>query len=138
LDSTVSGQGPVADCCECGDEPSGSCATELVSYSDTHFEVLRKQRNDLSIMTAISPAEDSVCPTLIPDNKRSTAEKCFLVILTGFGFKPQLASLHLIARELRLWLYFKHFYIYICMHLVRLKLPRKQHSKQVTHKETCL
>jgi hypothetical protein len=32
LNSTVSGQGPVAGCCECGDEPSGSCATELVSY----------------------------------------------------------------------------------------------------------
>jgi hypothetical protein len=32
LDSTVSGQGPVAGCCECGDEPSGSCATELVSF----------------------------------------------------------------------------------------------------------
>jgi hypothetical protein len=31
LDSTVSGQGPVAGCCECCDEPSGSCATELVS-----------------------------------------------------------------------------------------------------------
>jgi hypothetical protein len=31
LDSTVSGQGPVAGCYECGDEPSGSCATELVS-----------------------------------------------------------------------------------------------------------
>jgi hypothetical protein len=31
LDSTVSGQGPVVGCCECGDEPSGSCATELVS-----------------------------------------------------------------------------------------------------------
>jgi hypothetical protein len=30
LDSSVSGQGPVAGCCECGDEPSGSCATELV------------------------------------------------------------------------------------------------------------
>jgi hypothetical protein len=29
LDSTGSGQGPVAGCCECGDEPSGSCATEL-------------------------------------------------------------------------------------------------------------
>jgi hypothetical protein len=29
LDSTVSGQGQVAGCCECGDEPSGSCATEL-------------------------------------------------------------------------------------------------------------
>jgi hypothetical protein len=26
-----SGQGPVAGCCECGDEPSGSCAAELVS-----------------------------------------------------------------------------------------------------------
>jgi hypothetical protein len=32
LDSTGSGYGPVAGCCECGDEPSGSCATELVSY----------------------------------------------------------------------------------------------------------
>jgi hypothetical protein len=31
LDSTGSGQGPVAGCCECGDESSGSCATELVS-----------------------------------------------------------------------------------------------------------
>jgi hypothetical protein len=31
LDSTVLGQGPVAGYCECGDEPSGSCATELVS-----------------------------------------------------------------------------------------------------------
>jgi hypothetical protein len=31
LDSTGSGQGPVAGCCECGDEPSVSCATELVS-----------------------------------------------------------------------------------------------------------
>jgi hypothetical protein len=30
LDSTDSGQGPVAGYCECGDEPSGSCATELV------------------------------------------------------------------------------------------------------------
>jgi hypothetical protein len=32
LDSTVSGQGPVAGCGECGDEPSGSCATELVIW----------------------------------------------------------------------------------------------------------
>jgi hypothetical protein len=31
FDSTVSGQGPVAGCCECCYEPSGSCATELVS-----------------------------------------------------------------------------------------------------------
>jgi hypothetical protein len=35
LDSTGSGQGPVAGCCECSDEPSGSCATELVSGADT-------------------------------------------------------------------------------------------------------
>jgi hypothetical protein len=27
--STGSGYGPVASCCECGDEPLGSCATEL-------------------------------------------------------------------------------------------------------------
>jgi hypothetical protein len=33
LNSTVSGQGPVAGSCGCGDEPSGSCATELVSMS---------------------------------------------------------------------------------------------------------
>jgi hypothetical protein len=31
LDSTGSGQGLVAGCFECDDEPSGSCATELVS-----------------------------------------------------------------------------------------------------------
>jgi hypothetical protein len=31
LDSTGSGQGPVAGCFECGVETSGSCATELVS-----------------------------------------------------------------------------------------------------------
>jgi hypothetical protein len=31
LDSTGSEQGPVAGCCECGDESSGSCAMELVS-----------------------------------------------------------------------------------------------------------
>jgi hypothetical protein len=31
LDSTGSGQGPVAGCCECGDEPLCSCATGLVS-----------------------------------------------------------------------------------------------------------
>jgi hypothetical protein len=33
LDSTGSGQGPVAGCCECGDEPSGYCAPELVIYA---------------------------------------------------------------------------------------------------------
>jgi hypothetical protein len=33
LDCTGSGHGPVAGCCECGDEPSGSCATEFVLIS---------------------------------------------------------------------------------------------------------
>jgi hypothetical protein len=33
LDSTGSKHGPVAGCCECGDEPSGSCATELVRFN---------------------------------------------------------------------------------------------------------
>jgi hypothetical protein len=31
LDLTSSGQGPVAGCFVCGNEPSGSCATELIS-----------------------------------------------------------------------------------------------------------
>jgi hypothetical protein len=31
VDSIVSGKGPVAGCCECGDEPSCSGATELVT-----------------------------------------------------------------------------------------------------------
>jgi hypothetical protein len=30
MDSTGSEQEPLAGCCECGDKPSGSCATELV------------------------------------------------------------------------------------------------------------
>jgi hypothetical protein len=38
FDSTGSEQGPVAGCCECGDEPSGSCATELVRVESTEFD----------------------------------------------------------------------------------------------------
>jgi hypothetical protein len=34
VDSPGSGYGPLAGCCECGDEPSGSGTTELVSYLD--------------------------------------------------------------------------------------------------------
>jgi hypothetical protein len=40
LDSTGSGQGPVAGCCECGDEPSGSCATELVSLFFCNIRII--------------------------------------------------------------------------------------------------
>jgi hypothetical protein len=43
LDSTGSGQGPVAGCCECGDEPSVSWATELVwSTSPFRSQYFRK------------------------------------------------------------------------------------------------
>jgi hypothetical protein len=44
LDSTGSGQEPVSGCCECGDESSGSCATELVSYED-HISDIRHNRD---------------------------------------------------------------------------------------------
>jgi hypothetical protein len=40
LDSTGSGQGPVAGCCECGDEPSGSCVTESVRCLINHIQRL--------------------------------------------------------------------------------------------------
>jgi hypothetical protein len=49
LDPNGSGQGPVAGCCECGDEPSGSYATELVSVwikdasKETCFTPLQKK-----------------------------------------------------------------------------------------------
>jgi hypothetical protein len=36
VDLPGSGWGPLAGCCGCGDEPSGSGATELVSYCPTH------------------------------------------------------------------------------------------------------
>jgi hypothetical protein len=40
LDTTGSGQGPVAGCYECGDEPSGSCATELVKCSVASNDII--------------------------------------------------------------------------------------------------
>jgi hypothetical protein len=44
LDSTGSGQGPVAGCCECGDEPSGSCATYNAIYKIGY--ITRKSGHD--------------------------------------------------------------------------------------------
>jgi hypothetical protein len=38
----------VAGCCECGDEPSGSCATELVS----------EQRNEIIMAFVIKVGEE--------------------------------------------------------------------------------
>jgi hypothetical protein len=37
VDSPGSGQGPLAGCCECGDEPSGSGATDLVCFYLVHM-----------------------------------------------------------------------------------------------------
>jgi hypothetical protein len=44
VDSPGSGQGPLVGCCECGDEPSGSGATELVSLlvSQLRNELMEK------------------------------------------------------------------------------------------------
>jgi hypothetical protein len=39
----------VAGCCECGDEPSGSCATELVSYLYDIPVVLLRYGNAMSL-----------------------------------------------------------------------------------------
>jgi hypothetical protein len=43
VDSTGSGQGPLAGCCECGDEPSGSGGTELVKCSVVQICVVLTQ-----------------------------------------------------------------------------------------------
>jgi hypothetical protein len=49
LDSTSSGQRPVAGCCECGDEPSGSCATELVGLLCKYMATFIKAVVEFSI-----------------------------------------------------------------------------------------
>jgi hypothetical protein len=46
MDSTVSGQGPVVGCCECGDETSGCCATELVIFN-LHFNIFHPNKYSL-------------------------------------------------------------------------------------------
>jgi hypothetical protein len=50
LDSTSSGQGPVAGCCECGDESLGSCTTELVSFN----EMRKIETNTINMITVNS------------------------------------------------------------------------------------
>jgi hypothetical protein len=49
LDWIGSGQGPVAGCCECGNEPSGSFATELVSYCLNGSELLQNKRGNVCL-----------------------------------------------------------------------------------------
>jgi hypothetical protein len=56
----------VAGCCECGDEPSGSCATELVEVQRMHFliEILMRYVCSVQIhfvrcrRTVLSPKTD--------------------------------------------------------------------------------
>jgi hypothetical protein len=57
LDSTGSGQRPVAGCCECGDEPSGSCATELVSEPGSSVSIVSGYGLDYRAIEVRSPAE---------------------------------------------------------------------------------
>jgi hypothetical protein len=52
LDSTVSGQRPVAGCCECGDESSGSCDTELGMSTLFHCTKLRLSKCNGSSVVA--------------------------------------------------------------------------------------
>jgi hypothetical protein len=54
----------VAGCCECGDEPSGSCATELVSY-DMHG----------------LQWDYSLIPATTRDHMRATGERCLSSLL---------------------------------------------------------
>jgi hypothetical protein len=57
LVSTGSGQGPLASCCECGDESSGSCTTELVRYMAYHCVLTGKR--DLTFIN-IKPISHSI------------------------------------------------------------------------------
>jgi hypothetical protein len=55
LDSNDSGQRPVASCCECANEPSGSCATELVLKSNhIEFTKLHSSHRHVSFITDIN------------------------------------------------------------------------------------
>jgi hypothetical protein len=47
FDLTDSGQGLLTGCCECGYEPSGSCATELVSFNYLALETFCYDVNDV-------------------------------------------------------------------------------------------
>jgi hypothetical protein len=67
LDSTGSGQGPVAGCCECGDEPSGSCATELVTVGISYEKAYLTCRTSLECAVSICLSAH-MSHSLIPDS----------------------------------------------------------------------
>jgi hypothetical protein len=68
LDSTGSGQGPVARWFECGDEPSGSGCTEFVNYwtevKRPGFEVLRTLQMSL-LVSWVLPRRLRYLPTFL-------------------------------------------------------------------------
>jgi hypothetical protein len=87
LDSTGSGQGPVAGCCECGDEPSGSCATELV-YQIPSYISSNKEKVSLSCKvcdvkeTAWSMFRPSVVSACRNTNNKQKFCKCSFLLQT--------------------------------------------------------
>jgi hypothetical protein len=51
----------VAGCCECGDEPSGSCATELVTY-------MHKNDKEIKLSGMITLLATAKCKTSLDKN----------------------------------------------------------------------
>jgi hypothetical protein len=79
LDSTGSVQGPVVGCCECGDVPSGSCATELVNITD-----FRKLHSSSFIW---HKGERSLCNPWIRSHTSSTSGTNRFSVLSNFFLK---------------------------------------------------
>jgi hypothetical protein len=44
-------------CCECGDEPSGSCTTELVRLSIDHQQIITYQKQSLLVAAVFIPGQ---------------------------------------------------------------------------------
>jgi hypothetical protein len=61
----------VAGCCECGDEPSGSCATELVKFVHARKSIVSASRDLHCWITAVMASKtSSLNPTLAPPRRR--------------------------------------------------------------------
>jgi hypothetical protein len=88
LDSTGSGQGPVAGCCECGDEPSGSCATELVTPT-THHEGARGERRFSSYIFSTSALDGGEWSVSHAGRALSTGKGPPVPIIQEAGWVPE-------------------------------------------------
>jgi hypothetical protein len=94
LDSTGSEQGPVAGCCECGDETSDSCVSESVSYliyfkpkETEHQNILHVER------VAVAVATTNEQRLQIPE-VRSTLHKSQVILFV----KPVHVTLEYVSR----------------------------------------